>query len=51
MICFGNNFEFGFDWQLAYSQLMTLYAQLNSDYQKAVEIGANLQIKVATITS
>lgn len=51
MICFGNNFEFNFDWQLAYSQLLTLYNQLNADYQKSIELSRELELKVATITT
>jgi hypothetical protein len=35
MYCFGNNIDFGFDWQLAYNQLCCHYAQLTNDYQKA----------------
>ena len=50
MICFGNNCEFGFDWQLAYSQLLTLYNQLSADYQRSIEQSRQLELKVAAIT-
>lgn len=51
MICFGNNFEFGCDWQLAYSQLLTLYNQLNTDYQRSIEQSRQLELRVAAITT
>lgn len=51
MICFGNNFEFGCDWQLAYSQLLTLYNQLNADYQRSIEQSRQLELRVAAITT
>jgi hypothetical protein len=49
MNCFGNNIDFGFDWQLAYNQLCTHYTQLTNDYQKAMELGESLALKVSKI--
>ena len=46
MIYFGSNCSFGVDWQLAYSELLTRFNQLSSDYQKAVDLGVSLQAKI-----
>jgi hypothetical protein len=49
MYCFTNNIDFGFDWQLAYNQLATHFTQLSTDYQKAIDLGEVLALKVARI--
>ncbi len=51
MIYFGNNFDFGYDWQLAYSQLLAQFSKLNSDYQKSLDLAKDLQLKILTITT
>lgn len=50
MYCFANNIDFGFDWQLAYNQLATHFTQLSTDYQKAIDLGEVLALKVSRIT-
>lgn len=49
MYCFANNIDFSFDWQLAYNQLAIHFAQLSTDYQKAIDLGEVLAFKISKI--
>lgn len=49
MYCFTNHIDFGYDWQLAYNQLYSHFTNLTTDYQKAMDLGEVLALKVSKI--